>query len=895
MRKTLRIAYYEARMSGRGWRFWLLLGLVGGISLFARRDYLIYAKLGNYLHTGYSFQHPSFWLMITILGLGAVALALDTCGRLRKTQMDRIMFPLPVGPMEIMWGRFLGVLTVVIPLCLIGVYSLGFWQYWYGHGLVVWQPFTVALCMLVLPIVVPIASLAITIRTFLKHDFASMITGLAVGAGLWVLGDRYELVVNVPVLLYQLENASPSLGVNFSFHAYWIQLSVHLLVSLFILFLAPLYLRRQEIQRWVVPRRKRIGLFGLGTLMRWVTNLRIDKQLGWKFRLGFFLAVLFFISGIFWALFLTRELRPVPLPEQFSESVVGGKLHAGVVDTLRYAIDIKPNLNYTLLDITATVSMKAKEDIRVLGFELDPQFLVKELVYKETTRSYQQTEEGLVTFFTHPIPAGEIFDITFSYAGRPKEFHPHYSRLNTVWYPLPWQKVKSKQNGRWIRMEGDLFDAEVRLSLREGQMGVFAGEPIGERNADWDRWETFYPVSALELVWGNYEYLEENRQGYRIRFYHLPDHQYQAQIFLEEVKEQEEHVRRQLGRLPFPQLTIIETPYHFDSQNSAVRKWLSRTQRNVVVRQREEPVSMPGVVHIPENELSYLHEKIWLLERLDHDPRTIPFYQKLRGVLYTIHQLFYRRLISVYFDHTLHPTGDYAFWMRDHLSGYASKLLEKNAWWRRRILNFDVGTRAELPLSVARRDSLLQMHRDGLYRDLESVRGEGLFRMIHHLLGDEKWWSLMQDVFRDYRFVDLPVETFMALAEKYYGGPLDWFEKDWLHGNCLPAYQITFAEATAFENINTMGIDYLVRVRVKNHGTGRIPVPIFIETERDYVFRNLWLGEGEEDTLEIEVPDRPVMAMVDPECWIVQEPYLDRAKRRREHSYQKIIIVGDEK
>jgi hypothetical protein len=37
------------------------------------------------------------------------------------------------------------------------------------------------------------------------------------------------------------------------------------------------------------------------------------------------------------------------------------------------------------------------------------------------------------------------------------------------------------------------------------------------------------------------------------------------------------------------------------------------------------------------------------------------------------------------------------------------------------------------------------------------------------------------------------------------------------------------------------------------------------------------------------------MAMVDPECWIVQEPYLDRAKRRREHSYQKIVIVGDEK
>ena len=60
MYKTLEIAFYETRMSSRGWRFWLLLGLIGGISFFARQDYLYYAKMGFFLHTGYSFQHPRF-------------------------------------------------------------------------------------------------------------------------------------------------------------------------------------------------------------------------------------------------------------------------------------------------------------------------------------------------------------------------------------------------------------------------------------------------------------------------------------------------------------------------------------------------------------------------------------------------------------------------------------------------------------------------------------------------------------------------------------------------------------------------------------------------------------------------------------------------------------------
>ena len=188
--KSFWIAYYEARMSSRGWRFWLLLGLISGISLFARRDYLIRVNSGFSLQAGYSFQHPSFWLMIAILGLGAVTLGLDVCGRLRRRNMDKIVFPLPVESMQIMWGRLLSVLIVMIPISALGLFSLGLWQYLYGHGFVVWQPFAVAFALVMLPVLIPVTALAITARTFFKHDFAALLFGGAIAATIAVWGNR---------------------------------------------------------------------------------------------------------------------------------------------------------------------------------------------------------------------------------------------------------------------------------------------------------------------------------------------------------------------------------------------------------------------------------------------------------------------------------------------------------------------------------------------------------------------------------------------------------------------------------------------------------------------------------------------------------------------------------
>ena len=77
--------------------------------------------------------------MIAILSIGTFAIALDISGRLRKTQMDKILYPLPVSAMELMWGRFLGVLFIAIPLSIIGPFFFRFmarivWKWIWSSG-----------------------------------------------------------------------------------------------------------------------------------------------------------------------------------------------------------------------------------------------------------------------------------------------------------------------------------------------------------------------------------------------------------------------------------------------------------------------------------------------------------------------------------------------------------------------------------------------------------------------------------------------------------------------------------------------------------------------------------------------------------------------------------------
>lgn len=895
MLKAIQIAWYEARMSSRGWRFWLLLMLAAGISLFARRDYLAYAEYGYFLHPAYSFVHPSFGLMLSVIALGAVALSLDICGRLRRTHMDQIVFPLPISTMSLMWGRLLGVFIIMIPISAFGVFSLGFWQMLYGHSQVVWQPFVLAYALLVIPFLIPISALLITLRTFWKHDFAALLGAGAIGGSLAYVAFQYHFLIDVVDVWNRLASASPTLGARVNLWNYVEPAGAQLMGGILLLYLAPLYLRRQAIQQSIKLRGKRHGPLSVPNLARWITDLRVDKHLDWGYRLSLSAVILIFASGMLWAAYSLREERLTVEPyDPVRAAQREAKVKPPRIDLQTVRVEIVPNARYNNIEFTATYNFAALDDLDRLDFELHPRYRIRGARLDGNPAFYNQWDDVVTLELEDASRLGETHTLTLRYEGKPEELHPSYSALEQRWLPLPWKRIRT-ESMRWARTADDLFAGEIALKLLPGQNGAFAGELTAQREENGARieeWQTFQPVASLQVYWGDYEILEPPEGSSRMRFYHLPGHDYQAWIYYQEVEEQELYVRERLGELPFPQLTVIEKPYVQESPVLDV--WSSSRWSIYGVRPEQFERSMPGQLAVLENQLAYYHEGIWTMERMDADPREIPFYRLLSPVRNALNDQFYRRLVETYYRESLNPVGDLAFLLREHLSNYAGKLLER--WDRRRrdLLNYDVGHTRERPLSVAKNSTLIDLHLNGGYPELEAARGEGVLRMIHHLLGDDGWWELQKRIFREYRFRPMTADQCLAMAEEIYGEDLSWFVDEWVYGSALPEYEITLAEAMIEENKETYTIEYNVLIRVKNHGDGRMAVPIYIETEMDYIFRDLWIGPGAEETLTLTVPHRPLIAAVDPEHWVLQAPFRDPEKNKRMRSEKRINVEGED-
>lgn len=898
MKKVISIALTEARMSCRGWRFWLLLMLIAGFSLFARNDFISHVENGFYLHSAYSFQHPSFWLMFAVSMLGTASLALDAVGRLRRTGMDKILFPLPVDSFQLYAGLYLGVMLVIVPLSFVGIYSLAVWQAIYGHAAVVWQPYWVAYLYLVLPSLVPVTALVMTLRTLFKHDFATLLLSLAGLALVGYFREALGVFINFADVAMLLVNASPNLGVLINHGHYFVPMLVHMLFAFVLLSVAPLYLRRQEPQRTIAPRAGS-QVFGIRTLLQSFDHVRFDKHLGNTAYAALFAALALFGLGSAQAFNHYLDYAETTRQQaQYTRLLNTADLKTPPVDVVSVNARVEPNENYSSVAIESEIIFDALEAVETLNFELADRYKLSEVFVNGSPVTFEKSGALVQVRLDEALPANGGHKARFIYEGAPKNLHVRYSALADSWLPMPWHLTRAQHQDEWIdSAASDYYEGSIALHLKPGQQGAFAGQLV---NADTsnskrvERWRTFTEVNEMVIHWGAYGSYDLEKEGYRARFYHLPNHDYQAAIYFEENREQEEYVREKLGDLPFEQLTIIERPYEYPHQVFSMERVSNNNTEKRDYVYNEASSMMPALINVRENRIGYLHENMWLRERFDHNPADIPFYQQVPEVVERLHDQFYKRLISVYFDHSLQPAGDYAFWLRDHLSNYASSLLEQNRWRRRDELNFDIGTGPEFPISVARRDNLLALHQNGSYPELLERRGEGLFRMLHHLLGDENWWKMMQTIFRDYRFDELTAEEFIGIAETFYGDSLDWFEEQWLKGTVLPEYQILQAEAEIVENERDMDVVYNLAIRVKNHGTGRMAVPVFIETEMDYIFRDLWLDSGEEGVLRMTVPNRPIFTVIDPERWVVQEPYYDPNRKRRQHSESRIYIRGDD-
>ncbi|HET9226159.1 MAG TPA: M1 family aminopeptidase, partial [Thermoanaerobaculia bacterium] len=158
-------------------------------------------------------------------------------------------------------------------------------------------------------------------------------------------------------------------------------------------------------------------------------------------------------------------------------------------------------------------------------------------------------------------------------------------------------------------------------------------------------------------------------------------------------------------------------------------------------------------------------------------------------------------------------------------------------------------------------------------------KGGWVFWMLMQHMGRDRALAGIQKFMRDWAGnPDHPVlQDFVATLRPFAPDPaaFDAFTRQWFHEVVVPEYELSGARK------EKAGKQWKVTVKVKNAGTGRMPVQVaaargerFEGAERDQPYRDarttVTLGAGESKTVTILCPFDPERLVVDPDVQVLQ-------------------------
>jgi len=108
------------------------------------------------------------------------------------------------------------------------------------------------------------------------------------------------------------------------------------------------------------------------------------------------------------------------------------------------------------------------------------------------------------------------------------------------------------------------------------------------------------------------------------------------------------------------------------------------------------------------------------------------------------------------------------------------------------------------------------------------------------------------------------LEDFIQIVEGASGRRLDWFFSEWLYGDVLPDYRI--ADMSVSVSHDTTFVD----VKVENAGTGLMPVPVALYTDKGQRTSEVWVAAHETAHLRFVSRSKPERVEIDPQKWILQ-------------------------
>lgn len=148
--------------------------------------------------------------------------------------------------------------------------------------------------------------------------------------------------------------------------------------------------------------------------------------------------------------------------------------------------------------------------------------------------------------------------------------------------------------------------------------------------------------------------------------------------------------------------------------------------------------------------------------------------------------------------------------------------------------------------------------------DFLYAKGFYVYHMLRHIMGDEKFFSMMRKLVQKFYMKPAGIRDLQKLAEELYGQPLGWFFDQWLFEKGIPEYEMDY-------NIEPREKGkYEVSGRIKQKLVNfRMPVEI-LALSKDYRYTHKILVENHEVPFQFEVFFKPDKVLFDPEFKILR-------------------------
>jgi len=173
--------------------------------------------------------------------------------------------------------------------------------------------------------------------------------------------------------------------------------------------------------------------------------------------------------------------------------------------------------------------------------------------------------------------------------------------------------------------------------------------------------------------------------------------------------------------------------------------------------------------------------------------------------------------------------------------------------------------------------------REGVTREksLEDQNGIPLFQMLYLVMGHEAWVRMLGQLKPKLKKDFVSPEMVEQAAQEVFPESLDWFFDYWTRtGKGFPSYKVEGAVARILSSEEEDNTEYEVEARIANLGTGRMPVPVLLETAKDPIRDKVWIGEKETVMWKVTCKHLPKIVKVDPEGWIMMLPVWNEKSKK---------------